>query len=144
MLPSSAQVPGLPGSGLSPFGVPSWVNVGPYSPWGYILRRGKWMVRCGANSVQMFTMVWPESIPYRNPPPPLRFRPAQSWAARGGPHSAGLSPLAWPASPPPGPPAPTGPCWMTLVPYGATGVVAADGQNVRICGSGGAFIMEVY
>ena len=57
MLPVSAWPPGPPGAQLSPFGAPRAINVARHAN-GYVLPKGAWVVRTGANQVVMFTPSW--------------------------------------------------------------------------------------
>lgn len=164
MLPVSAWPPSTPGARLSPFGWPRSVNVGNCP---FILRKGAWIVSCGSNSVQYSIpqVGWGNPantpgtgyLPGQVPPPPPAGSCVPAWqrwddwleAWRAWQRQTGIN---WgPMQPQAGRQPPNWFGWFpapgqvfTLVPPGASGTVLADGQNVRIVGSGCATITEVF
>src|SRR5580692_7801891 len=165
MLPVSSWPPGPPGASLSPFGQPRQVCVGSN---GFVIPKGAWIVQCGSNSVTMFFPPVVNSNPARTPgtgmlsappspqcgcppPPGPRWRKFndsveafRAWQRETGDAGPPLYPFAgrrppiwfgWSFVPAPS---------TTLIPSGASGLVAADGQNVVITGSGSATITQAY
>ena len=99
MLPVSTWPPSTPGSDLAPFGLPMTINVGNQPPWGWILRKGAWLVQTSSNQV-MFNV---PGVTWNNPTraPGTGFLPGQPDPAPLPP-CPGFPPA--PVTPPPGTP----------------------------------------
>ena len=173
MLPVSAWPPGPPGAALSPFGAPRVINVGRHRH-GFVIPKGTWVVHTGANRVVMFRPSWKwdlDNQPSRQmgtgilpgalqrkfgfpfpPHRPFRRRPThdeylEAW--RAWQRRIGFSdPIQRPI---PGRVPPNWAGWwfsrapgQTLVPFGRSGTVIADGQNVVIVGGGKATITQAF
>ena len=82
MLPVSTWPPSTPGSDLAPFGLPMTINVGNQPPWGWILRKGAWLVQTSSNQV-MFNV---PGVTWNNPTraPGTGFLPGQPDPAPAG------------------------------------------------------------
>ena len=171
LLPVTAHPPLCPGSWGSPYSRPRLIELR-HHPRGYVLHKGIWMVRCGANRVELAiyecfeeeqrrppgTGMLPHSPPPKPPlrPPRTNGMPAATPAARpqlrpyfeDDAHTpearAQWQQSQCPPSPPPCPPISNHIQWIVLVREGQVGTVFADGWNMQIRGAGDALIIRVY
>lgn len=168
MLPVSSWPPGPPGASLSPFARPRQINVGQHCN-GFVIPKGAWVVRTGANRVVMFMPPVRTDNPARSPgtgllpgqPPPPPAPPRPPLRQQFVRHNDYLEAWrAWqrcvgrtdpPIRPRPGRRPPNWFGWsfrdapsLTLVQPNSGGTVLADGQNVVIGGSGCATIIQAF
>jgi hypothetical protein len=172
VLPVTAWPPVRPGFWSSPFGAPATVRLSQH-PHGFPLPKGCWLVRTQSNSV-IFIIRPPDPMePYwvqpgtgivhgMGPPPHRPTWPDERWHREDHPHwpharsdnpsqdtRHGLWPPGHPCHPGPGPgpgpgPHPPGTRIETMVREHSFGIVFADGQNVRIVGTGDANAIKVF
>lgn len=160
MLPVTPYPPRMPGSWGSPFGFPRHVELR-HHPRGYVIPKGCWIVHCTTNRVEFRIEPWTPDYGHRPPRPPPRPPPKDDCGSAWEWLDEPLERTDDPDCPPvlqchvdgsgcgPGGGGPGGPghnevqTWEVLA-QGRSGPVFADGQNVRIKGSGTAEIIRVF
>lgn len=166
MLPVTPLWQRGPGYWGSPFARPRRIELRRH-PRGYRIPKGIWLVKCGANRVEMMWrendgfcdeprrfpgtgMIGPRFPPPRPPrPPPPHCRPPRppkpTWPPTPPPRPGVADPLAPPNWEPPWPrPGDNRVHREELIRQFSTGVVYADGFSVVLCGTGEAIAIRIF